>query len=348
MPYKEKKGWRGVVRTKDRRYTRSFRTKSEAKTWEVDERRKVPNQPQKTGTDYLIEISNKYLDFCKMQYDHTTFSDKRKATKELIDITEDIPISDISPGDILDKVLMPQPTKALYNKRRKDLGAFFSHCQDFYGLQFNPIKAIKKIPIDRLPQPVPTHGEYAKLLMKVGPGQDRNLITTIAESGARRSEVFRLTWSDDVDFRERTLRLGNRKNRQRTMKYRHVPMSDESFSALQDQFKRRLPTSDYVFQNLTVWKDKSGKIVGKHPNYGRRFTARRKFIRGLCKQAKVKPLGFHSLRRYFASKLVEEGRNLEEIRGLMGHGAVSVTDGYIYRLREDLRKEVRDQRSEDK
>lgn len=47
-------------------------------------------------------------------------------------------------------------------------------------------------------------------------------------------------------------------------------MNDMLFDTLQDQWKTRLPYSDYVFQN----RDK------RHPNYGDGYTARRRFMRG--------------------------------------------------------------------
>jgi len=75
---------------------------------------------------------------------------------------------------------------------------------------------------------------------------------------------------------------------------------------------------------------------------GKGFTTRRRFMLGLCEKAKVKPMGFHALRRYFASKLVENREDLETIRQLMGHDAVSTTDRYIYRLKSDLRSAVED------
>jgi integrase len=296
----------------------------------------------------LRDASAKYLEYCELQFDYSTFIDKKKALKELGQKTGNITLDKVDPATILHKVLMPQKTGNLYNKRRKDLHSFFEYARKFHGLPFNPVAVIDKVPQDRKPQPVPTHGEYAKLLMKVGPGQDRNLIITLAESGARRSEVFRLTWSEDVDFEEQTLRLGNKKNRAREMKFRFVPMSDDLYKALRDQFKRRLSHSDFVFQNRAVWKDKEGRVVKRHPNYGGRFTARRRFMRGLCKEAGVKPMGFHALRRYFASKLIEDGKDLETIRYLMGHATVSTTDRYIYRLKSDRRTAVNNPASEKK
>jgi integrase len=245
-------------------------------------------------------------------------------------------MAEIDPGIVLHEVLLKQKTPQLYNKRRKDLSTFFDYAVDFHGVKFNPVKATKKLPSDRAKQPMPTQGEYAKLLLRLGPGQDRNLVITLAESGARRSEVFRLTWSDDVDFHNRLLRLGNRKNRKRELKFRYIPMSEDLYKALRDQFKRRLPQSDYVFQNRAEWVDKGGNVTRRHPHYGQRFTARRKFMRGLCKRAGVKEFGFHGLRRYYASKLVAEGLDLETIRERMGHHAVSVTDKYINRIKDDL------------
>ena len=117
-------------------------------------------------------------------------------------------------------------------------------------------------------------------------------------------------------------------------------MSDELYKALPDQFKRRLPHSDYVFQNRAEWQNNEGEVTRQHPNYGDRFTARRKFMRGLCKEAGVKSMGFHALRRYFASRLIEKGRDLETIRHLMGHATVSTTDRCIYRLKSDIRLTV--------
>ena len=335
MPYKEGKAYRAQIYRGGRRYSKRCRTKKEALAWETAKSKEL--ERLETHMASLLEVATKYLDYAKAQYTKSTYSDKRLALKEMMAALGNISIEQVDPGTILHEILLKQPTPQLYNKRRKDLSAFFEYSIDFHRAPFNPVKATKKRPVERVNQPMPTYGEYAKFLLKLGPGQDRNLVITLAESGARRSEIFRLTWSDDVDFHNRLLRLGNRKNRRREMKYRRVPMSDELYETLQDQFKRRLSHSDYVFQNRAVWENKQGLVVRKHPNYGDRFTARRKFMRGLCKRAGVKPMGFHGLRRFYASKLVEQGLDLETIRGRMGHHAVSVTDRYIQRIRDDER-----------
>lgn len=338
MPYREGKTYRGQVYRKGKRYTKRFNTKKEAIAWEIEKQKEL--DLIQTPTASLHDAATKYLDYAKAQYAKTTYSDKRLALKEMIAALGNVSIDRVDPGIILHEVLLKQPTPQLYNKRRKDLSAFFEYAIDFHGAPFNPVKATKKRPVERINQPMPTYGEFAKLLLKVDPGQDRNMLTIFSECGARKSEGLRLTWSDDVDFHNRLLRLGNRKNKQREMRYRYIPISDKLYDALQDQFKRRLPHTDYVFQNMAVWKDKTGRVVRKHPGYGQRFTARRKFMRGLCKRAGVKPMGFHSLRRFYASKLVEKGLDLETVRERMGHHAVSVTDRYIKRIKDDKKTNI--------
>ncbi|MCF8145639.1 MAG: site-specific integrase [Deltaproteobacteria bacterium] len=338
MPYKERGGYRAQIYRNLKRHSKWFPTRKAAKAWEAakaEELDQLERQTTHTGS-YLLEISTKYLDYVKVQYHKGTYSNKKLALKQLIATVGDIPADEVQPAMILHEILLKQPTAQLYNHRRKDLSTFFDYAVDFHGVKFNPVKAIKKLPSDRANQPVPTQGEYAKLLLILGPGQDRNLIITLAEAGPRRSEVFRITWSDDVDFRNRLLRLGSRKNQKRELRYRYIPMSNNLYKALQDQFRRRLSHSDYVFQNRAEWIDKNGNVTRRHPNYGQKFTARRKFIRGLCKKAGIKQFGFHGLRRYYASKLVSEGLDLETIRDRMGHHAVSVTDKYIKRIKEDL------------
>jgi len=244
--------------------------------------------------------------------------------------TGNIALDMVNSGTILNDVILIQVTANLANKRRKDLHSFFEYCRKFQGLQYNPVSVIDKIPQERQAQPVPTDAEFAQLLLMCGNRQDRNMLIAFANSGARRSELFRITFSEDVDFQERQLRLGNKKNRARIMRYRYIPMNDDLYNALTDQFKHRLRSNDYVFQNKAE----------EHPQYGNRFMQRAKFLTELCKNAKVKPINYHSLRRYFASKLIENGESLETVRLLLGHQNASTTDRYVYRLKDDLRSAV--------
>jgi integrase len=342
MPYNEaRKRWRAVVKAGGRRHTAIFESRRAALEWENDKRRELRAPPRsRTPTGSLLQAATEYLDFCERTFNPTTFSNKRKALKELMSITGNIALSDVDPGLILNRVIMTQKTPSLANERRKHLHSFFEHCRRFSGLRFNPVAEIPKQAVDRRPQAVPTEEEFLKLLMAAS-RHDRNLLVCCAATGGRRSEILALTWTADVNFQERTIRLCNRKNRTRELRCRTVPMNDELCKALQDQLATRLPESDYVFQNRAVWASRDGRVIRKHPNYGQRYTARRRFMAGLCKRAGVKKrIGFHALRRYFASMLADNREKLPTIQALLGHAAVSTTDRYVHRLKDDTRLAV--------
>ncbi len=49
-------------------------------------------------------------------------------------------------------------------------------------------------------------------------------------------------------------------------------------------------------------------------------------MKGLCKRAGVKDVGFHGLRRFFASLLADKHKeSMPTIQKLLGHASVSVT-----------------------
>jgi len=342
MPYKEgKKKWRAKVQTGGRRHTALLSTRRAALDWENEKRRELrapPKAPTHTGS--LLRVATEYLEYCERTFNPTTFRNKRKALKDLMAVTGNVTLDQVEPGVILNQVILAQPSPSLSNERRKHLAAFFEHCRRFYAMDVSPMAHIPKLVVDRKPQPVPTEEEFLKLLLAAG-RHDRNILIACAATGGRRSEILRMTWTEDVNFQERTVRLCNRKNRGRELRCRLAPMNDELHKALQDQLATRLPDSDFVFQNRAVWAARDGRVIRKHPNYGGRYTARRRFMRGLCKRAGIKKaIGFHALRRFFASMLADNREKLSTIRDLLGHAAVSTTDRYVHRLHDDTRTAV--------
>jgi integrase len=243
--------------------------------------------------------------------------------------TGNVPIDEIT-ADVIQELLLSKSTKNLYNRTRKDLHAFFNYCVKFRGLARNPVTEIDTLPVERQPQPVPTEEAVVRLLMAAD-RHDRNLIIAYCTTGGRRSEIFRWTWHEDVNFDKLTVRLGTRKTRSGDMKYRWMHMNDMLFDALQDQWKTKLSHTDYVFQNRDH----------RHPRYGDRYTARRRFMKGLCNRAGIKPFGFHALRRFFGSLLADKYKeSIPTIQKLLGHASPNTTERYIYNISHDAKRAV--------
>lgn len=337
MPFYDKriKMWRGRIYKPDgRAETKAHARKSDAIAWEVARRAHWKAWRTRTGTGCwtLLGACTQYLNWVKVRYHPTTFSDKRLALRELValfDPAAELEELETAAPEILEKIILkPGRSPQLANKRRKDLGAFCKYARRFFGLDRNPMEAIEPMPVgERQLQAVPTRQEFLALLAAAS-RQDRNLLTVWAGTGPRKSEILRITWAADIDLEDNRIRYGTRKTRSGNWRFRWVPFGPEVREALEDQLRIHLPQSEYVFQN----RDE------RSPYYGDRYTARRRFMAGLCKTAKIeRPIRSHSLRRYYASLLIEEGTDLETVRDLLGHGDVSVTARYVYRLREDLR-----------
>jgi integrase len=347
MAIKERAKWRGVVRRGGKRHAKVFETKQKARNWEVKKARELDEKtPDKT---YLVDAANEYLDFCERQFSRKTYDKKKRFLHAAVAALGDVPINAIEPRALLQFIHSVKTTKgqaepttsnALCNDYRKTLHAFFGFCGDFFGLQVNPVKRVKRLPHKRKLQAVPSEEEVVKLLLAAD-RHDRNLLVVFAATGGRKSEVLRLTWTDDINFERRTIRFWNRKSRDGQIRERLVEMNDMVFDALQDQYKTRLKASDYVFQNRAVWVDKAGNVVRKHPNYGERYTARRRLMKGLCKRADIKDFGFHGLRRFFASLLADTHReSIPTIQKLLGHASPRTTELYVKRISGDTRAAV--------
>ena len=101
MPYfdKKRKKWKGVVKRGKERFTHLFQTKTEAKGWEADKLKALENPiPLKTETGIdLLTVCNDYLDVCKLQFSRTTYGEKKKLSKEILQRWGNISILDITP-----------------------------------------------------------------------------------------------------------------------------------------------------------------------------------------------------------------------------------------------------------
>lgn len=325
MPYKEDDRWRGVVKIRGKRVaTRRFQYKRDAARWE----RKTRKMFQTEGSTDMAYLSacNDYLDYAKINYTHKTYQEKASVAKKLAAYIKANPdIKNITPLQI-NRYLMAQakersPNAA--NKDRKNLSAMFGWWSKMYGRFPSPVQT-DKFTHDRKPQYTPPTEDVLRVL-SVADRKDRVFLDCYLHTGARRSEIFRLTW-DDVNFERKELRLGTRKTKTGSMEYEWIPMNATLIDALKWQWKNRFKASPFVFVSTQPG-----------PNCGKPFKVRRRFLKGLCKRAGVKPYGFHALRRYVASVLADNHKvSAKTIQRILRHKSVHTTERYIQNINRDL------------
>lgn len=326
MPYKDGTQWRAVFKINGQRYQKLFDLKRDAEAWESSEKKRLKERAR-NGIS-LIAFSVKYLDYAQSRFVPKTYDEKRLLMDRIIEAWgADTPVADITVEMAEAYLGLQKQTRSANasNKDRKNLHAAWTKGVKAYGLRFNPFAITEKFPHDKSPQYTPPSEDVDKFLA-AATEKERNFILCYLHTAARRSEIFRWKWADDIDLDRKRYRLGTRKTKDGGMSYEWFPMNDELREALlwqkaQNPFK----TSPFVFVD-----DQPG------PHYGKPYGARRRFMKGLCKRAGVKAFGFHALRRFVASTLADAGKSTNSIRRFLRHSRVNTTELYLQNINNDL------------
>lgn len=189
-----------------------------------------------------------------------------------------------------------------------------------------------QFPHEKKRQYTPPEGDVLKVLA-AAQGVDRVFLETFLHTGARRGEVFGLTWAD-INFDRGQICLKTRKTKGGNVREDWLPMTATLASSLRwwwenTPFSRG--ADEPVFRS----------IARKGNHYGDPFKGRRNWLEGLCTRAGVPEFKFHALRRYVASILADSGKaSTKRIQELLRHTHVSTTERYIQSLGQGLQETV--------
>lgn len=135
----------------------------------------------------------------------------------------------------------------------------------------------------------------------------KSLVTVALHTGARKGELQDLQWSQ-VDFEQGIISLLDTKNGER----RDIPMNETVKATLKEMEK----ANDFVFPN------RNGKRID-NAQIQISFTE-------AVRRAGVEDFHFHDLRHTFASNLVMQGVELNDVRELLGHKKMDMTLRYAH------------------
>ncbi|MGE5840957.1 MAG: tyrosine-type recombinase/integrase [Deltaproteobacteria bacterium] len=329
MPYKEGKQWRATPQYKGERLkTKLFSTKSAASDYEREEKKKARERSLRPALD-LLTFCARYLVYAE-RFVPKTIQEKRSLTKRLLELWGPKTAAEsVTPG-MVQSYLQTQAEKRsnhASNRDRKNLLALWAYGKKFCALQSNPLTDTTDLPHDRGIQYTPSTQDVLKVLA-VTTRQERVFLNCYLQTAARRTEIFRWRWNDDVNFERREYRLGTRKNKDGSMRYEWFPMSEDLREGLW-----------WLWQNRK-WDDNPWVWPVEHPGpgYKRPFTQRRRFMVELCEKAGVQYFSYHALRRYVASVLADTHKvSAKTIQRVLRHSAVTTTERYIHHINQDLK-----------
>lgn len=152
--------------------------------------------------------------------------------------------------------------------------------------------------------------------------RNRAIISTFVFSGLRVGELINLGVSD-VDLKEGWIRVRKGKGGQRDVP---MPLKLETFLTAWDSLRPK--HSRYFF---TTHK---GKII---------FTSYiRKMVKDYGKKAGLEDIHPHLLRHTYATQMLQRNDiNIDNLKSLLGHKALSSTEVYLHTLPQDLHKKIR-------
>jgi integrase len=317
--------WKAQVRKDGKRRERTFSTKKEAAAWERRMRKSDEEWQEKTAITSLADWAQDYLDNCQALFVEKTYKEKRTVFKRFFqDVDPHMPVEDLTPGIVQTFFVKQKKERSGYasNKDRKNLLAGWNWGMMYMNPQLpkeNPFET-PKMPEERSPRYVPPEEDFWKVF-ELTEGQDRLMLLMFLHLACRRGEAFRLKW-DDVNFKDKLVRLWTRKRENGSFEYERLPMTSELQGALLDWHDNCPVKSEYVF----VCLDQMNLC---HEYYGGPFTVRQHFMRKLCERAGVKPFGFHAIRHLTATILYHKGYDLSVIQTILRHKSPTTTNRYL-------------------
>ena len=294
-----------------------------AKEWE-EEQRKLAREGRVIQTAYerLMAWGDNYLDHACRTMSHSTHVEKQLVMRNFFEWCGEQHITDIeeiTPARAYAFLSGISDAKGanVANKYRKNLLAAWTWGVDFcddFPQKVSPFYKVKPFPVKKGDRYVPPEEDLIKVLQQTE-GQDLVMLLTMYYTGARRGEIFRLTWHD-VLLAEGKIRLRDNKAGNGQERVRWLQMHPELIKALAWWHEARPCKVENVFMQLHC-----------DSRMGEPFTQRLHFMRRLCKKAGVKPFGFHAIRHKSAAiTFVASGLNAAQI--LMGHYRATTTDRY--------------------
>lgn len=325
MPYQMKDGkWRAKRMIDGKVKTKSFATKREAQKWEAEQ---TAESWQQTPSACFLEIATAYLRFSETRVCDKNMAEKKLALRQLfLWIKPDATPEAITPAlalQMLQKIGREKTNNAA-NKVRKNLAALWEWGKKFHGLPpVNPFREAPKFPHDEDPRYVPPEADFWTVF-EVADESQRLMLLVALHTGARRGEIFRLTW-EDVDLEGRKIRLGTRKTASHGLRYDWLPLTDVLYDAL--SAAKGLKQSGYVFTDSRT---------------GEPFVTRKRLMKSLCDKAGVKPFGFHAIRHLSATILAYAGLDIPTVQAILRHQNPNTTARYIASLgiKQDVLSDV--------
>ncbi|RPJ07302.1 MAG: site-specific integrase [Deltaproteobacteria bacterium] len=331
------KGWRYDFTLSGTRQTRAwFETKTKARQAEAERREEILNPKEdpvmETEIDMVfLDLVNLRLDHVKAYNSESHYGTYTYVAKRWTGIWEKVPCSQITTAMVQKHLLKRRQISAYTaNKDLRYLRATFRFGIGKRFITNDPTEGLGFFPVEKKVKYVPSATDLDQVIACADP-DTQDYLWIIRETMARVGEVNRLKW-DDVNFEVGYVVLYTRKKSGGHLTPRKVPMTRKLHEVLSLRFQARDPSKSWVFWHR-YWSRKKGDHV--EGPYG----DRKKIMKTLCTDAKVRYFRFHPIRHSGAS--IMDGNNVPigAIQRILGHENRRTTEIYLHSI-DDLERDA--------
>lgn len=314
-----------------REYSRTFRTKREAETFEAIERasrsRGAWLDPRRAETTFG-DIALAWLDSNPGKRGGAWARDESAIRLHLLPTLASRPIGSVTPADVQGLVnqwvaagLAPRTVRRQYGALRSIL----NHAVSVDYISRTPCRSIKLPAVEPLARPVLTADGLA-VLAEAHPARYRPMVHLGAVLGLRWGEVAGLRVGR-VDFLARTLTVAEQRTRgRRGAMIDGPPKSDAGYRTLSVPAPLMDVLAEHLAERGLTGADQDAHVVVGATGEPLEYSGwRRRVWLPACRTAALDGLGFHDLRRANATALVAEGVDLKTAQTRMGHSDVRLT-----------------------
>jgi len=324
MAYQDQKTkkWVGDLRLSGfpRRKKRGFNTKREAKKWEMALREKRLNPEPELTQLKTSKACLRYLEHCKRRgFNLNTYRYKANIYKKMIQYWEQDPGVDLVDSIIIENFLdhiFDSHSGKTANRYKREIKSLFNYLKKRHYIVIDPTSPIDDYKEESFRKYVPP-SEDIHAVLKIANEFELDIIRTVFHTAARSGEIRNIK-IDDVDFKNNSLRLWTRKRKNSLLEADSIDMSKSLKMILINKLKLRSTEYPWIFQN-TKGQQLSKQNIDK-------------IMPRICKLAKVKPFGLHSIRHYIAVQLALKNWPLIKIQKFLRHKRATTTDIYLRSL----------------
>ena len=207
------------------------------------------------------------------------------------------------------------------NRKLSTLRSFYKFLEKTSSIEISPMTKHKPLKIEKKIHMPFSEDEVFRVLdgdffSKNYKGVlEKTIIYSLYFTGARRNEIIQMRYSS-VDINQQILKVLGKRNKERL-----IPIHDK----LKDQFQKYLDVRPCINNNRieTFFCFENGKKIS--PEFV--YQTVNLYFNKVSSKTKKSP---HMLRHSFATHMLDQGADLNAVKGLLGHSSVAATQNYTH------------------